>query len=462
MKNAVDVNVNPCKMCMPMGASLAIKGLEKSIILMHGSQGCSTYIRRHMSQHYNEPIDIASSSLAERDTVYGGAENLKKALKNVIKVYNPKTIGVITTCLAETIGEDIENIISEFMDEEKYDEESLRIFSTSTPGYGGSQFEGYYKAIRMVVEKFTKTSEKHKKVNIIAGILSPGDIREIKRILKEFEVEAIILPDNSETLDAPFNKGGYKKLPDGGTRYEEIEKMSGSIATIEMGILVNDNISPGKYLEEEFGVPLHRIPIPIGFYNSDLFINTLKNIYSKEAPVVLEKERGRMLDAMIDSHKFNAEGKVAIFGEPELVCAIADLCMENGVVPKVIATGADTKKIDGYFKEKLIRYKNSVKILDDTDFETIAEYVESEGVNLLIGHSDGKFVSDKQGIPLIRVGFPVHDRVGAQRQVKIGYLGSMDFMDRITNTLLEILYSNYRDDIYDKYYKGEDKKEVVV
>lgn len=462
MKNAVDVNINPCKMCMPMGASLAIKGIEKSIILMHGSQGCSTYIRRHMAQHYDEPVDIASSALSERDTVYGGGDNLKKALKNVIKIYKPKTIGVITTCLAETIGEDINKLISEFMEEEEYSEDDLRIFSAATPGYGGSQFEGYYTAVRMIIEKFAKESKKHKKVNIIPGILSPGDIREIKRIIAEFGVEAIILPDNSETLDAPYEKEGYKKLPDGGTSYEEMEQMSGSIATIEMGILVKDNMSPGKYLEDKYNVPLYRVPIPIGFYNSDLFVDTLKEIYEMEIPETLKKERGRMLDAMIDSHKHNAEGKVAIFGEPELVCSISDMCIENGIIPKVIATGADTKRINEYFKEKLFRYGNTVKILDDTDFETIAEYVESEGVNLLIGHSDGKFVSDKQGIPLIRVGFPIHDRVGVQRQVKVGYFGSMDFMDRITNTLLDMKYSTFRKRMYEKYYKGEELKEGLL
>ena len=60
------------------GACLAFKGVEGSIVMMHGSQGCSTYIRRHMAQHYNEPIDIASSALNEKATVYGGEANLKR------------------------------------------------------------------------------------------------------------------------------------------------------------------------------------------------------------------------------------------------------------------------------------------------------------------------------------------------------------------------------------------------
>ena len=61
----VNLNTNPCKMCMPMGAATAFYGIKDCITILHGSQGCATYIRRHMATHYNEPVDIASSSLTE-------------------------------------------------------------------------------------------------------------------------------------------------------------------------------------------------------------------------------------------------------------------------------------------------------------------------------------------------------------------------------------------------------------
>lgn len=54
---------------MPLGAASAFYGIRKGMTILHGSQGCSTYIRRHMATHYNEPVDIASSSLTEEGTV---------------------------------------------------------------------------------------------------------------------------------------------------------------------------------------------------------------------------------------------------------------------------------------------------------------------------------------------------------------------------------------------------------
>ena len=93
--NLVNLNVNPCKMCMPMGSVTALFGIRHSMSILHGSQGCATYIRRHMATHYNEPIDVASSALTEQGTVFGGADNLLKGIKNVIKVYNPEIIEIV-------------------------------------------------------------------------------------------------------------------------------------------------------------------------------------------------------------------------------------------------------------------------------------------------------------------------------------------------------------------------------
>lgn len=47
-------------------------------------------------------------------------------------------------------------------------------------------------------------------------------------------------------------------------------------------------------------------------------------------------------------------------------------------------------------------------------------------------------------IPIVRMGFPIHDRVGGQRVLSAGYAGTLAFLDRFTNTLLETKYSSYR------------------
>jgi nitrogenase molybdenum-iron protein NifN len=113
------LTTNACKLCTPLGACLAFKGIEGAVPYLHGSQGCATYMRRYIISHYNEPIDIASSSLSEKHAVYGGGPNLKLGLTNVAAKYRPQLIGIATTCLTETIGDDVRMYLHQYAEDTK-------------------------------------------------------------------------------------------------------------------------------------------------------------------------------------------------------------------------------------------------------------------------------------------------------------------------------------------------------
>jgi nitrogenase molybdenum-iron protein NifN len=57
--------------------------------------------------------------------------------------------------------------------------------------------------------------------------------------------------------------------------------------------------------------------------------------------------------------------------------------------------------------------------------------------DIMIGNSKGYYIARRLGIPLVRIGFPIHDRFGAQRIQHIGYKGTQQLFDRITNALIE-------------------------
>ncbi|TCW39574.1 nitrogenase molybdenum-iron protein NifN [Thermohydrogenium kirishiense] len=443
-----NVNENPCNMCMPLGGIIAFRGIEKSMVLLHGSQGCATYMRRHIAEHYHEPIDVASSSLNEKGTVYGGEKNLIKALDNVIKVYNPNCIGILTTCLAETIGEDIDRIKSEYKISRNI---SIPIITAPTPGYGGTHSEGFVKTSYRIVEELSTNKERHDRINVIVPNISTADLREIKRLLELMKIPYILFPDYSDTLDSPFNFP-YKKIPDGGTKISDIMSMGGSIATIEIGI--NYEEIPGKYLQDRFNVPLYKVPIPIGLRNTDRFLKLLNEITGNPIPKSIEMERGRLLDGMIDSHKYNFEGRCTIFGDPEMVYSVFTTCMENGIHPLLIATGSKIQRLKELIASEDNPLDDDITIVDETDFSRILKLSEEKEVNIAIGPSDGKYLTEKGGIPLVRIGFPILDRVGGQRILSVGYTGTLNLLDRITNTLLENKYKTYRKDMYEKYYKA--------
>ncbi len=230
--------------------------------------------------------------------------------------------------------------------------------------------------------------------------------------------------------------------------------MPGAAATLQMGLTVDEKYSPGKYLAENYGVPLYNLPIPIGLENTDLFFHALSEVTGKAIPDIVERERGRLLDAMVDSHKYNMQGRSVVFGEPELVYAVTKLCLENGVYPVVAATGSKTNRLKTLLLPLVDQAASQpMSIFSEADFVQIRTQSQAAGANIAIGHSDGRYLTEKAGIPLVRLGFPIHDRVGGQRLVAVGYNGAMILLDRITNTLLENKYRSYRSSMYDRYYQ---------
>ncbi len=438
---ARQVNENQCQMCMPLGGVIAFKGIENAMVISHGSQGCSTYMRLANVEHFNEPVDIASSSLNEKQTIYGGEANLKKAIDNVLRVYNPKVIGVLTTCLSETMGEDLDRIVATYIQERQI--EDVDIVPVPTPSYSGSHTEGFWAATRGIIAHFAKPTEKHTRINLIIPHISPADIRGIKRILGLMDVEYTLVPDYSLTLDRPYG-GRYQKIPPGGTKTEEITRMPGAPLTIQFGLTCPDALSPGRFLEEQFGVPLINLPLPMGIEATDQFVETLQGLTSGTVPDQLTLERGWLLDAMADSHKYNAVGRPVIYGEPEIVYALVRTVTANGAPPVVIASGTKNSKLAGLLVPVLAEVDDKPILLEETDFAAIEEAAAGAGVNVAVGHSGGKFLTESRGIPVVRVGFPIHDRTGGQRILSVGYAGTLAFLDRFTNTLLEAKYASYR------------------
>ncbi len=457
-KNLVNLTVNPCKMCMPMGTVSAFYGIKKCMTILHGSQGCSTYIRRHMATHYNEPVDIASSSLTEEGTVFGGESNLIKGLENMIALYNPEIIGVATTCLAETIGEDINRIINEFY--EKHPEANVKIIPVSSAGYSGTQYEGFFKALRAIVENVEMDIKKNNKVNIITGLISPADTRYLKKLLDSMKIDYTLLPDISDNLDGEYKKE-YNRLPEGGTSIEEISFMGGAKLTIELSTFIKGEDSPAEYLYEAYGVPYVRCSLPVGLRDTDMFIRQLVKAGGTMSAEI-KKERGRYLDSIIDSHKYNGEGRAVIFGEPDFVYSAVRLCAENGIMPVVTATGSKCSSLSNLLIDEIQKasdyaFVEEYKIIDDCDFDTIEKYALEFGANVMIGSSDGRRIEEKHKLPLVRCAFPIHDNIGGQRVRVLGYEGSITLLDRITNALLTQKEHSFRSSLYNKYYKGNNE-----
>ena len=423
--------INPCNMCMPMGSVLAFRGIEGCMPLFHGSQGCATYMRLYLAHHFREPVDIASSALSEKGTVYGGSANLKTGLKNLITGYSPRAIGVATTCLAETIGDDIVQIIKEFCVEE---EPNIPIIPVSTPSYSASHEEGYARALQALVQSLARKTEPGKRTNLILGsVVSPADVRYLKDMLADwgFADEFILLPDISETLDAPRVENP-PRIAEGGTPLEDVVDIANSRQTLTLGGRFLST-SAGEFLEREFKVPHTALPLPIGQKDTDLFVSMLEELIGIDLPRKYEAQRGRLLDTLADVHKYLAGVRVAVYGDSDIALGLTRFLCEAGAIPAIVATGSSSSR----FEEEVRAASEDARILLGADFSQIQEEIKKGRIDLMLGTSNGRQISIKERIPLVRVGLPNHDRVGATRQLLVGYEGAARLADAITNALLD-------------------------
>lgn len=429
------VAINPTRACAPMGAMLAAYGVHGAITINHGSQGCATYPRHQMTRHFREPVEVATTSLTEKTTVYGGRDNLMAAIKNIWERFRPTMITICSTCLSETIGDDVSSIIAEF--QESNPDVTIPILSVKTPSYVGTHttgFDNFLKEIAATMPHRRSRGDVNGRVNIMPGWVNPGDIRELKHIVREMQVDGLWLTDYTDTLD-----GGYYSprphFPHGGTTIEELRDSSRSLATIALQKHVGGDAA--RLYKRRYNVPAHVLPMPIGLKNTDTFIDTMTKITGNLPSIEVQAERARLLDVIVDTHMFNTGLKAAIYGDPDLVEGLARLVAEMGMQPRFVLIPSNSQKWADDMTALADEMGVDMEIMLKSDMHELHKRIKAEHVDLLIGHSKGKFIADAEKIPLIRVGFPIEDRFGYHRRAVVGYKGAMYLIDEITNAALE-------------------------
>ena len=424
---------NACKLCTPLGACLAYRGIRGAIPFLHGSQGCATYIRRYLISHFREPMDIAASNFSEDSAVFGGAKNLEAGLRNVSRQYQPELIGIATTCLSETIGEDMPSLIHGCREKVSA---LPPLAHVSTASYRGSHIDGFHDAVAAIAEQLAEPTPSHGGINLLPGMLSTADLRHLRDVVSAFAVPVTLLPDYSDTLDGG-TWSDYMALPSGGTSLEEIRAMPGARATIELGdSLRHRPKTAGSVLERAHGVRRHVLTLPIGIRANDDLLSLLAELSGQPIPQRFVGERGRLIDSIVDAHKVVFGKRAVIFGEADLVIGLSKFLCEIGVHPVLCVSGGKTGHFGNDLRGAIPELPEDCLTRDGVDFIDIAADARTLAPDLLIGNSKGYGLAREMGIPLIRTGFPIHDRIGGQRILHVGHAGAQTLFDTLANALL--------------------------
>ncbi|MES2877298.1 MAG: nitrogenase iron-molybdenum cofactor biosynthesis protein NifN [Pseudomonadota bacterium] len=424
-------SVNPLKMSAPLGATLAFLGLDACMPVMHGSQGCTSFGLVLLVRHFKEAIPLQTTAMNEVTSILGGYDNVEAALINIRSRAAPKVIAICSTGLTETKGDDVDGYIVTVR-KRKPELADTEIVYVSTPDYVGGFEDGYRMAVTAIVKTLVKPLPvKTDQITLLPGShLSPGDIDELREIIEAFGLSVIVLPDISGSLDGHIPPD-WRGTTLGGTTLAQIRAAGASAYTIGVGEQTREG---AEALQAIAGTPLEIFERLTGLEVNDRFLQRLAQLSGKPVPAKYRRQRSQLLDAMLDSHFYTGGIKVAIGAEPDLLLAVGSLLHEMGAELRCCVS---TTKSASH----ALLPATQVILGDLEDLE-----LGATDCDLLITHAHGRQAAERLNKPLLRVGFPVFDRIGNAHRRMVGYRGTMDLTFEIANLMLDNIVHHHPDD----------------
>jgi len=427
--------VNPLKMSQPIGGAFAFMGLRGAMPLLHGSQGCTSFGLTLFVRHFKEAVPLQTTAMSEVATVLGGYENVEQAILNIHKRTKPEIIGICSTGVTETKGDDVEGFLR-LIRQNHPQLANFPLVYVSTPDFKDAFQDGWEKTVARMVEVLvetpgTGTRRDPKRVNVLPGChLTPGDLDEIRTILEDFGLQPWFLPDLAGSLDGHI-PDEFVPTTIGGIGVDEVAAMGQAAWTIAIGAQMR---RAAEAMEKKTGTPFRLFERLCGLAACDEFIGFLSEISECEVPLKYRRQRGQLADAMLDSHFHIGGRKLAIGAEPDLLFDLSSMLHEMGAKVSVAVTTTQSPVLERIQTDEVL-------IGDLEDLETLAK---AGACDLLITHSHGRQAAERLGIPFHRAGFPMFDRLGAGHALSVGYRGTRDLIFDIANLIIADHENNHQ------------------
>ena len=422
---STSVAVNPLKQSQTVGAVLAFLGLKGMMPLLHGSQGCTALTKAVLVQHLRQAIPLSSTAMTEVATILGGEERVEQAILTLVQRSKPEIIGLCSTGLVETRGDDMGRFVKEIR--YRHPElDYLPIVLVSTPDFKGTLQDGFAGAVESIVREIPQKSSKQDacptQITILASsAFTPGDVQEIKEIVTSFGLVPIVLPDLSSSLNGHIEDSS-SAITANGTTLAQLRSIASSVFTLALG----ESMRAGaQILDKRFNIPYEVFGELTGLTAVDKFLQALADISGIRVPEKYRRQRRQLQHVMLENHFYFGCKRVSLALEPDLLWSTVSFMRSLGVQIHAAVTTTRFPLL-----EKLPI--KSITIGDLEDFEQLAV-----GSDLLITNSHGVAIAQRLKIPLYRQGIPIFDRLDHGQLTKVGYRGTMQLLFDIGNLFLE-------------------------
>ena len=420
------LQLNPIKLSQPMGAMLCFLGIKNCMPLMHGAQGCASFSKVFFTRHFNDPISVQTTAVNDITAVIdGGDYAISESIKNITKKVNPDLVGLFTTGITETKGDDIKGacLLMKDIQEMAY---------VNTPDFEGSLESGFAKSIEAVIEQIIVPSndiDLNKAVIIPNVNLKPIEVEKIKDTISLFGYEVLSLPDLSDSLDGHL---GLKQgaLSSGGITVDEIKNLSNASLVMTIGSSVKK--AGTKLKEKNENINLIHYDSLGGLEESDKFFKDLCKIKDVTTPhPSIVRWRKRLQDALLDTHFAIGSASVVLALEPDQCISMANT---------IIEAGANIKAIITTHKNDLLEKIECEHILVG-DFEDVEKYLKDSDILISNFHGERYTMKYKKGLMLR--GFPDFEGLGNQLKNDVLYEGSAYALFELANLINHTTHMNH-------------------
>ncbi|MFA6193230.1 MAG: nitrogenase component 1, partial [Sulfurimonas sp.] len=166
----------------------------------------------------------------------------------------------------------------------------------------------------------------------------------------------------------------------------------------------------------------------LGQENSDNFVAALMKIRQTQPKPSIKRWRGRLQDAMLDTHFLIGSSHFVITGEPDMCVGMCELLQSvGGVIDAVIATVYSS-----------VLEKISAQNVFVGDLEDAQSYFENTDLVISNYHAERLLHSQKKYTELVLRGFPNYEELGNQLKNDQLYEGSTYFLFEVANKLREV------------------------
>ncbi|HEY4543061.1 MAG TPA: nitrogenase component 1, partial [Tissierellaceae bacterium] len=308
--------------------------------------------------------------------------------RKINEYYDYNLLIIISGCVSEMIGDDIESVINNNKDKE--------ILYINGAGFLNSYSKGFEKGLLSLVDLINSPSKTDdKKINIIGlendSYLKSGDILEIKSLI-------------GDDFDLNFLGSDCS-----------VEDVRNS-ANARFNLVIDRGISLAEYMKEEFNISYKEIAYPYGMLGAFRLLEVIEEEFNLDYSFKKEEMKNQVKNQIEKVYGYLQ----SLYQMPAAV----------------IASKNRAKGMKSFLEEELGFEVMNMKIKEDINLlEEFYNEILDTDVTVLFGSSFDKDFAFNEKIIYMPFDYPVFDRIDLTNKTYIGSNGSLNLIESLLNQI---------------------------